>query len=164
MIKDNGADRVKVFVLYDSVYGNTKQIAQAIGKGFDEHHDVEVIHASTVIKEKSDDVDILIIGSPTHGGRYTEAIQAFFKDMAPDLPKNLSVAAFDTRTSSTGIVGGIEKIFGRAAPRIARDMEKQEWKLLVEPEGFIVKGRKGPLREGELDRAEEWAKTMLKAK
>ena len=155
---------MKILILYDSVYGHTKQIAQAIGKGVDDQHDLEIINANALNKEKLSDVDILIIGSPTHGGRYTEAIQAFFKDMAPDLSKNLSGAAFDTRTSSTGIAGRIEKIFGRAAPRIVRDMEKQEWRLLVEPEGFIVKGRKGPLREGELDRAEEWAKTILKAK
>ena len=50
-----------------------------------------------------------------------------------------------------------EAIFGFAAPRIANSLEKKGVTLLVPPAGFVVKGIKGPLREGELERAAGWA-------
>ena len=36
-------------------------------------------------------------------------------------------------------------------------MKKQGRNVIIESEGFVVKGRKGPLKEGELERAEKWA-------
>jgi len=30
------------------------------------------------------------------------------------------------------------------------------------PEGFLVTGEKGPLKEGELERAADWAKLVIK--
>jgi len=33
--------------------------------------------------------------------------------------------------------------------------------LVGTPEGFLVKGKKGPLKEGELERAAGWARSLL---
>jgi hypothetical protein len=33
----------------------------------------------------------------------------------------------------------------------------------VSPEGFIVKGKEGPLKDGEEERAAEWAKVIFTA-
>jgi hypothetical protein len=69
------------------------------------------------------------------------------------------VAAFDTRHVSKWTL-----LFGYAAPRIARSMERSGAALLAAPEGFFVLGTEGPLKEGELERAACWAREVAKGK
>ena len=54
-------------------------------------------------------------------------------------------------------------IFGYAAGPIAEKLGRKSGELVIAPEGFIVKGTKGPLKEGELERAAAWAKQVLAA-
>jgi hypothetical protein len=51
--------------------------------------------------------------------------------------------------------------FGYAAPRIAQSLERSGGHLLAPPAGFVVEGIKGPIREGELERAAAWAKGLI---
>ncbi|MFX1537288.1 MAG: flavodoxin family protein [Promethearchaeota archaeon] len=151
---------MKALVVYDSVYGNTEQIARAIGKALN----IEIVRANDVKADQLTELKLLIIGSPTHGGRFTEAIQDFLNGIS-ELTMGINVAAFDTRTSSRNfILRVLEKIFGHAAGRIADVLKRQGGILIAEPEGFIVKGTKGPLKEGELERAESWAKDIVENK
>ncbi len=152
---------MKVLVVYDSVYGNTKQIAQAIGKTLEAEHDIEVARAAEVKENQLLDLQVLFIGSPTHGGRFTEAIQDFLAVLSAQQQQVITIAAFDTRTCSKGIVGWLERRFGHAAPRIVEVLESQDKIFNGKQEGFIVTGRKGPLKEGEVERAEIWAKEIL---
>jgi flavodoxin I len=69
------------------------------------------------------------------------------------------VAAFDTRIS-TKWVG----VFGYAAGRIARSLKGKGGTLIAPLEGFFVKGTQGPLKDGELERAADWAQTVAKSK
>jgi hypothetical protein len=62
------------------------------------------------------------------------------------------VAAFDTRVTWWWL-----RPFGYAAPKIAKHLKKKGGKLVVDGEGFFVTGGKGPLREGEVERAAAWA-------
>ena len=48
-----------------------------------------------------------------------------------------------------------------AAERIARELTKKGGRLVAEPEGFIVEQKEGPLKQGELERADHWAKAMM---
>jgi len=57
----------------------------------------------------------------------------------------------------------LEKVFGYAAKPITEKLQKKGGDLAIPPEGFIVKDSKGPLKDGELERAESWAKLLLKA-
>ena len=147
---------MKALIVYDSVYGHTEKIAQAIGKGLTNKYEYSVVKGNNVGKNQLEELNLLIIGTPTHGGRWTEAIRDFLKEISGMKLEGVKVAVFDTRTESTGIIGGIERIFGRVAPRLAEEMKKHERNVIIEPEGFVVKGRKGPLKEGELQRAENW--------
>ena len=97
--------------------------------------------------------DLLIVGSPTHGGFPTEGIAGLLK-ASPAL-EGMNVAVFDTRAKWS--------LFGYAAPRIARSLERNGGKLLAPPEGFVVLGTKGPLKEGELERAAAWAQQIARA-
>lgn len=99
--------------------------------------------------------DLLIIGSPTQAGRPLKAIVDLLAAMPESVVKGTKVAAFDTRVPSK-----IAVIFGYAAPKIASSLEKRGGKLVKPAEGFFVKSSKGPLKEGELERAASWAKTV----
>jgi len=67
------------------------------------------------------------------------------------------VAAFDTRLTSKFV-----RIFGYAAVRIADSLKRNGGTLIASTEGFFVKGKEGPLKEGELERATRWAKEIAK--
>ena len=153
---------MKALIVFDSVYGNTQQIAETMGKILKNEYSIEVISAADVKEDQLADLEVLFIGSPTHGGRFTEAIQNFLAVLSTIQLEGVKIATFDTRTSSKGIFGWLERRFGHAAPRIAKNVESHGKTLIGDPEGFIVSGRKGPLREGELERAEIWVKEILR--
>jgi len=52
------------------------------------------------------------------------------------------------------------RLFGYAAKSIAGTLKKKAGELVVPPEGFFVGGTEGPLKEGELERAADWAKQI----
>ena len=150
---------MKTLIVYDSVFGNTEQIAQAIGNALDSQEDVQILRVSNVKPEELTGVKLLIIGSPTHGGRPTPAIQDFLREVVEPAVKGINVAAFDTRLSTR-----LVRIFGYAAGRIAKRLKRNGGILIVSPEGFFVKGKEGPLKDGELKRAASWAKLIVKSK
>jgi flavodoxin len=148
---------MKVLIVYDSVYGNTEKIAKAIGDAI--NGEVKVLRVSEANSSELKTINLLIVGSPTQGGRPTPAIQEFLnKILGPSL-QGINVAVFDTRFS-TRWVG----IFGYAAGKIAGTLKGKGGTLVASPEGFFVKGTKGPLKEGELERAAGWAKGILERK
>ena len=140
-------------VVYDTKYGHTEKIARAIGEAIGG----QVLPAGEVNPADLCALDLLIVGSPTHGGWPTERIQDLLE--APLDLDGVNVAAFDTRTVS--IWNRIFR-FGYAAPRIAQNLESNGGNLLAPPEGFVVQGIEGPLRDGELERAAAWAKGIAR--
>ena len=147
---------MKTLVTYDSVYGNTEKIARAIGDAID--GEVKVVRPGDVNLSAWKMPDLLIIGSPTLGGRPTQAIQDFLAAIPESILKGINIATFDTRLR-TKLVG----VFGYAAARIANSLVTRGGVLIVSPEGFFVKGRGGPLKEDEPERAGRWAKATLAA-
>ena len=153
--------KMKVFIIYDSIYGNTEKIAQAIGNGLT--GEVKVVRVGEVNPTELKTCDLLILGSPVHGGRATPAIDAFIKKLPANSLQGKSVAAFDTRFESEDQGVGLRllmSVIRYAAERIAKDLVKKGGRLVAEPEGFIVENKEGPLKQGELERASKWAKEM----
>jgi len=70
--------------------------------------------------------------------------------------KGVKIATFDTRVPATWV-----KIFGFAAGKIEKQLKSQGGKSVVKPEGFFVAGTRGPLVEGELERASKWAQEII---
>ncbi len=148
---------MKALIVYDSVHGNTKKIANAIGNAIT--GEVQVLRMGEVNLSELKTLDLLIVGSPTHAGRATPAMKDFLKKISePDI-QGINVAAFDTRLTARWV-----RIFGYAAGKIAKNLKKKGCTLILSPEGFFVKGTKGPLKEGELERAASWAKEIVKSK
>ena len=150
---------MKVLIIYDSVFGNTEQIAQAIGNALGSQEDVKILRVSNVEPEQLTGLKLLIVGSPTQGGRPTPAIKDFLNQVSEPAIRGVNVATFDTRFSMR-LVG----IFGYAAGRIADNLKRKGGTLIASPEGFFVKGGRGPLKEGEIERAASWAKVIVKSK
>jgi len=148
---------MKALIVYDSVYGNTEEIAKAISGAI--NGDVKVLRSGEVDPSELEKLDLLIVGSPTQGGRPTKAIKDFLGRVSKAAIKGIYVAAFDTRLS-TRWVG----IFGYAAGKIARSLEKLGGITNMSPEAFFVKGKEGPLEEGELERAARWGRSILESR
>jgi flavodoxin len=155
---------MKALIVYDSVYGNTEKIAKAIGSAMTGI--IRAIRASEVTPADLQAIDVLIIGSPTQGFRPTKPIQAFIDSIPEGALTGVKVLAFDTRLSaaeSGKALGLLVRMGGYAAPRIAKALEKKGGILASDPEGFLVKGREGPLKEGEIERAIATTRKILSA-
>ncbi|HJT59019.1 MAG TPA: flavodoxin family protein [Ktedonobacteraceae bacterium] len=152
---------MKSLIIYDSVYGNTEKIARAIGDGLT--GDVKVVRIGDANTFELQGCDLLILGSPVHGGRPTPALDTFIKKLPANALMGMSVAAFDTRFEAVDQGIGLRilmSVIRYAAERIAKDLVKKGGKLVVNPEGFIVENKEGPLKEAELQRANSWAKAI----
>ncbi len=145
---------MKSIVVYDTVTRNTTLIAEAIALALG--NKTRVCRADTFTREDIKEVGLLVIGSPTYGGRPTDRITNMIDKILPVLPPGLKVATFDTRLKTQ-----IAKLFGFAADRIAARF-REKGADIIGAEGFIVKGRPGPLVEGEAQRASEWGRQIGK--
>jgi flavodoxin len=158
---------MKILIIYDSFFGNTEQIALAIGNALSSLEDVETIRAGNVKPEQLTGINLLIVGSPTRGFRPTPAINTFLKNIPKNGLKGAKVAAFDTRfteaeiKSSAFILPILVNIFGYAAKPISDILKKKGGELITPPDGFYVKGTEGPLIQGELERAAKWGKLII---
>jgi flavodoxin I len=149
---------MKTFVVYDSVYGNTEKVAHAIGDAIP--GEVRVLRVGQVKAGELETVDLLIIGSPTHGALPTEAVQRLVEKIGPPAREGAQVATFDTR-----LTWGFLRRWGFAASKVADKLKEKGWALAGAPEGFFVKGlKKGPLKRGEAERATAWAKEITGSK
>jgi flavodoxin len=145
---------MKVLIIYDSVHGNTEKVAHAISEGVD--NEIKVLKVSEAGSVDLRSYDLVIVGSPTHGGRPTKEMQGYFSDLNGTALEGVDVTAFDTRFNAFWV-----KIFGFAAGRIANVLKSKGGHLIETPEGFFVKGTEGPLVEGELVRATGWGKKIV---
>lgn len=155
---------MKVVVIYDSVFGNTEKIARAVADTLQPAGEVVVSRVKDARPEQLQGAGLVVVGSPTRAFRPTPALHHFLDSITRDSLKGIKVAAFDTRADINDIKGLLKfmvKTGGWAATRIAAALQKKGGNLIVPPEGFIVKGEKGPLADGELERATGWAKTLV---
>ncbi len=145
---------MKALVVFDSVAGNTRKIAEAIASGI--AGGTKAVSVGSAEAKDLGRVSLLIVGSPTYGGRPTEAMQNFMASVESSA-RDLSVAAFDTRLRMK-----LVKLFGFAADKIADRFKQIGSSVEEKPAGFIVTGRTGPLAEGELERASAWGQELSK--
>ncbi len=155
---------MKTIVIYDSLYGNTKAIAEAIGKALGP--DAMVSNVKDTIPAMTRGAGLVIVGAPTHGGRPSQDMKAFLGNIPAESLRDVRVAAFDTHSSvenQGAFVKMLVGFLGTAAKHILKELEKRGGIAAAAPEGFIVEGKEGPLQEGELERAAAWA-TEIKSK
>jgi flavodoxin len=146
---------MNVLVIYDSTYGNTEEIAQAIADALADAGSVRLLRANKVQPSDLQDVDLLVVGCPTHKRRPTPAIEAFLHCIATTSLSEVSAAAFDTRYRKPRL------LTGSAAGRLAKSLRQAGTDIVAPAESFFVVSREGPLQEGESERAADWARQLL---
>ncbi len=152
---------VKVFVVYDTKYGNTKLVAEKIIEGMS---GVEGIETAISDVEKTDpkeaaDYDAILIGSPTHFGGPVRGINKFIDKLGKLDLKAKWVAVFDTYLGEDfeKSVKKMEKRLSEKVPRL---------KLITSGLSIRVDNMKGPVTEGEFPKCKDFGKkivTQLKA-
>jgi menaquinone-dependent protoporphyrinogen IX oxidase len=142
---------MKALVVYDSIHGNTKAIAEAVagtlGKG------TPAVSVEDFKEEMLAGVDLLIAGSPIIAWRPSEKMGKFLAGLKRGQLAGMKAAAFDTRIKAA--------ISGDAAKKIAKALVGAGAEVSGKPTGFHVKGREGPLAEGEVTRAVEWGMALI---
>ena len=155
---------MRILVVYDSSYGNTEAVAKVIGEAVG--GDTAVLPATQTAPANLASAGLLIVGTPTQGGKPTPAIMELLGGLPPDGLAGVRVAAFDTRFAAADHGLALQllmRVIGYAAPRIARTLQAKGGSLVAPPEGFIVQGKEGPLKEGELQRATSWMTTIAES-
>ncbi|MCJ7682095.1 MAG: flavodoxin family protein [Candidatus Aminicenantes bacterium] len=158
---------MKILVVYDSVFGNTGQVAHAIGKALGSETAVEMLLAKDTKPEQLAGVELLVVGSPTRKFSATPSVNRFLNRMPSRWLKGVHVAAFDTRFDERDVNSrfllALVKRFGYAAEPLLKKLEKKGGEPVLPAEGFFVAGEEGPLKDGELERAVQWAELILKS-
>jgi flavodoxin I len=157
---------LRFLIIYDSQYGNTEKIAQAIGNCLKENGEVDLLRVGEATPDQLKGINLLVVGSPTQQFRATQTMRTFLSSLPKNGLKGIKAAAFDTRLTQAiidqnGALSFFERIFGYAAERIAKKLKEKGCILVVKGEGFFVEGMEGPLSPGELERAGSWAKQLL---
>jgi flavodoxin len=148
-------------VVYDSAFGNTEKVAQAMGEALN----VEARRVNDVEPDQLQGLDLLIVGSPTQKFSPLGTINSFLKRISRGSLDGVKVAAFDTRfpqeqVDEVGILAFFVRLFGYAAEPIEKRLKKAGGAPVASPEGFYVSDTEGPLLDGELERAADWARQI----
>jgi flavodoxin len=155
MLMPKKEEMMNALIVYDSQYGDTQRIAQAIADKLAEFGEARAVRLDSRQPVELQGVDVFIVGCPTQGWRPTPAIQSFLEEVSSEELRGLAVACFDTRFRLPRFMSG------SAAKVMAGKLREKGVSLLVAPESFFVKGTEGPLREGELERASTWARQIV---
>ena len=163
---------MKAVVVYESLWGNTAAVAGAIAEGLGP--EARALSTAEATGSALQGADLIVAGAPVLAFKLpTEQMRQSVRanpGKAPS-PPDLShpsmrswldalpaghgrAAAFDTQVRGP---------FGKAAPAIAEGLEKAGYEAIAEPIGFIVAGKFGPLRDGELERARRWGAELAGA-
>ena len=164
---------MRAVVVYESMYGNTHLVADAIGTGLGIAFDASVVPVSHADPAVLAGADLIVVGGPTHAHSMSRAATRKAAVKAADKPASplelepdtlgpglrewfdslgrypAKAAAFDTR------MHGPAALTGRASRRVARLLREHGFDVVAEPESFLVT-RQDRLEPQETTRAREW--------
>lgn len=156
---------MNVLIIYDSIFGNTEQIAFAIRDSFTSNDTVAAVRAAEFEVKQLEGIDLLFVGSPTRAFQPTKEVAALINSLPINGLNGVKTAVFDTRMTvadtNSRIYGFFAGLFGYATDSITKKLKKKGGQPVVHPEGFAVKGAEGPLKDGERERAQGWAKAAI---
>ena len=151
----------KALVVYDSFYGNTQAIAEAIAGALE--GEVLLRRAADLKGEAMEGSYLFVIGSPTRAFRPAPDVAAFLRNLPGETIRKSDFLFFDTSYQTGEIKVAILRfmagIFGSAAPAMSKDLRKRGGRVLGH-RSFYVTGEKGPLAPGEGERAAAWVRGL----
>jgi flavodoxin len=146
---------VKSLVVYDTRYGNTEQVANAIAEPLGRAGEVVVKKASETTADDVQWADLVVVGSPTHAWDMTPETKGLFERISWPRYHDRGAAVFDTKVvqrTAEGAAGKIERALGGAGLRV-----------VAKPQSFFVAGPEGPVAEGEIERARAFGEELARA-
>jgi flavodoxin len=149
---------MNTLIIYDSKFGNTEKIAQAMATALGEHgkvHLVQAEKANAFNLVNAIDIELLVIGCPTQIHGVSPAIKALLNIIPPHALRGLPTICFDTRYNSA------RWITGSAGRRMAQQLLDKGAAVVTQPESFFVDQAEGPLQPGELNRAVAWIEGIV---
>lgn len=159
---------MKAIVVYESFWGNTAAIAQAIADGIGS--DTRAVNTAEATQEMLAGVDLIVAGAPVLGFSLPSEtmLRGLARESTPPLPGTLERPALRTWLGKLPQGSGHSAAFetriswspGGATGAITQALTRAGYPPIVERERFIVTGRYGPLREGELERARAWGASV----
>ncbi len=136
---------MRVLISYDTLHGNTEQIARAIAERLESAGEVVVKKMEETGPDDVRSSDLVVAGCPVHAWNMSRGARAFVKALGRERFEGKRAAAFDTKFES--------RFAGSAAKRLLREFGKRGFHTAAAPESFFVTGTQGPLKEGEIERA-----------
>jgi len=162
---------MRALVVYESMFGNTRDVAYAVAEGLRRHMDVDVVEVGAAPTVLGEDVALLVVGAPTqafglsrretrgqaavHTGRTPISEDFGVRDWLGQItrPGDVAAATFDTRVDRP-------RVPGSAARKAERALRRQGFRIVAPAESFRVHGIEGPLLEGESDHARRWGEEV----
>jgi hypothetical protein len=162
---------VTAWIVVESMFGNTRAIAEDIADVLRPRIPVEVCAVAQAEVTPPDDLSLLVVAGPTHAfgmsrhktredakqrGSQAEA-EMGIRDWleAAAIPCGVPAAAFDTRVDKKFVPGS-------AANAATRRLRRLGCIVIAQPCSFFVHDIQGPLRAGEHERAQHYAEDMLR--
>ncbi|MGI6377126.1 MAG: flavodoxin family protein [Anaerolineae bacterium] len=161
---------MQALVVYESFFGNTERVANAVGAGIGEAvvgepGAVAVRKVSEVSPADLAGLQLLVVGAPTRAFRPSPGVAQWLRGLSVGALSGVAVAAFDTRISpqdaNSAVLRFMVRLFGWAAEKIAKGLTARGGHEAAPAMGFFVAASEGPLKEGELDRAAAWARQVV---
>ena len=151
---------MKVLIVYDTVspVKVTEKVAETIREALKEKGiEVDSFYVKDVDRATIKNYDCLIAGSPTMAFRASSGIMQFLKSFSDTEFSGKLGAAFDTQLQS--------RFSGNAAEGIQKKLEKLGYRMIAPPLVVYVAGKMNSmqLKEGELEKAKNWAQEVAKA-
>lgn len=160
---------MRALVVYESMFGNTEEIALAVAEGLETAYDVDVVNVDEAPHSLPSDIDLLVVGAPTHAFGLSreqtrsdaaqrtngETVTKYgsLRDWLATLSRSMNPVysgAFATRAKK------VRWLPGSAARSAAMMLRRKHFDELVAPADFYVADTLGPLLDGELSRAKIW--------
>ena len=152
---------MKGIIIYDTSHGNTKKIAEAIAETLKASEiEVDLFDVKDAKKLGTTNYSFLVLGSPTKFGTMSFAIKFFLGKVKSEEWMDKPFAAFDTENPENVEQSRLQNKEWSAAEKIAIKLNEKKMKQVLPVLKALVLGQKGPLVEGEIDRAKNYAQEL----
>ena len=148
---------MNTLVIHYSKFGNTKKVAEAMAAALEPKGSAQVVSLDALTPADFQEADLVIMGSPTHRMNLPEDVRIKLRTLPRKSLRGKKMAAFDTSYKMSGWLNLLT-----ASKKLSRKLKRLGGKRVVPPETFHVMESKGPLYDGEIERAQNWARLIGK--